>query len=78
MKKPGVDLASFRMSVIGRSAPGAAGGVAEAAGGVALAGADAGAAGEGGGVCDCEGLQASKLKHTTDMKESLKQGDFNA
>jgi hypothetical protein len=78
VKKPGVDLASFRMSFMGRSAPGAAGGVAEAAGGVALAGADAGAAGEGGGVCDCEGLQASKLKHATDMKESLKQGDFNA
>ena len=70
------------MSFMGRSAPGAAGGVAGAAGGVArgvpLAGADAGAAGEGGGVCDCEGLQASRLKHATDIKESLKQVDFNA
>ena len=78
MKKPGVDLASFRMSFMGRSAPGAAGGVAGAAGGVALAGAVAGAAGEGVGVCECEGLQASRLKHATDIKESLKQGDFRA
>jgi hypothetical protein len=45
---------------------------------VALAGAIAGAAGEGGGVCECEGLQASRLKHATDIKESLKQGDFRA
>ena len=66
------------MSFMGRSAPGAAGGVAGAAGGVALAGAVAGATGEGGGVCECEGLQASRLKHATDIKESLKQGDFNA
>ena len=53
-------------------------GVAEAEGGVALAGADAGAAGAGGAVCACEGLQASRLMHATDMIESLKQGDFNA
>ena len=66
------------MSFMGRSAPGAAGGVAGAPGGVALAGAVAGATGEGGGVCECEGLQASRLKHATDIKESLKQGDFNA
>ena len=78
MKKPGDDLASFSMSFMGRSAPWAAGGVAGAAGGVALAGAVAGAAGEGGGVCECEGLQASRLKHATDIKESLKQGDFRA
>ena len=78
MKKPGDDLASFRMSFMGRSAPGAAGGVAGAAGGVALTDAVAGAAGEGGGVCECEGLQASRLKHATDIKESLKQGDFRA
>jgi hypothetical protein len=45
---------------------------------VALAGAVAGAAGEGGGVCECEGLQTSRLKHATDIKESLKQGDFRA
>jgi len=63
---------------MGRKAPGAAGGVAEAEGGVALAGADAGAAGAGGAVCACEGLQASRLMHATDMIESLKQGDFNA
>ena len=78
MKKPGDDLASFRMSFIGRSAPGVAGGEAGAAGGVALAGAVAGAAGEGDGVCECEGIQASRLMHTTDIKESLKQGDFRA
>ena len=66
------------MSFMGRSAPGAAGDVAGAAGGVALAGAVAGAAGEGGGVCECEGLQASRLKHATYIKESLKQGDFRA
>jgi len=52
--------------------------VAEAAGGVALAGAVAGAAGKGGVVCECEGLQASRLKHATDIRESLKQGDFRA
>ena len=51
MKKPGLDLASFRMSFMGRSAPGTAGGAAEPAGGVALAGADVGAAGVGGAVC---------------------------
>jgi hypothetical protein len=45
---------------------------------VALAGAVTGAAGEGVGVCECEGLQASRLKHATDIKESLKQGDFRA
>ena len=78
MKKPGDDLASFRMSFMGRSAPGAAGGVAGAAGGVALAGAVTGAAGEGVGVCECEGLQAIRLNHATDIKESLKQGDFRA
>jgi hypothetical protein len=78
VKKPGVDLASFRISFMGRKAPGAAGGVAEAVGGVALAGADAGAAGAGGAVCACEGLQASRLMHATDMIENLKQGDFNA
>ena len=63
---------------MGRSAPGAAGGVAGAAGGVTLAGAIDGAAGEGGGVCECEGLQAIRVKHATDIKESLKQGDFRA
>ena len=63
---------------MGRNAPGAAGGEADAAGGVALAGADAGAAGAGGAVCACEGLQASRLMHATDTKESLKQVDFNA
>jgi len=63
---------------MGRNAPGAAGGVAEAAGGVELAGADAGAAGAGAAVCACEGLQASRLMQATDMKDSLKQGDFNA
>jgi len=52
--------------------------VAGAAGGVALTDAVAGAAGEGGGVCECEGLQASRLKHATDIKESLKEGDFRA
>ena len=62
------------MSFMGRSAPGAAG----AAGGVTLAGAVAGAAGEGVGVCECEGLQASRPKHATDIKESLKEGDFRA
>ena len=66
------------MSFMGRSVPGAPGGVAGTAGGVVLAGAVAGAAGEGVGVCECEGLQASRLKHATDIKESLKQGDFNA
>jgi hypothetical protein len=45
---------------------------------VALAGAVAGAAGEGGGVCECEGLQAIRLRHATDIQESLKQGDFRA
>ena len=65
------------MSFMGRSAPGVAGGVA-AARGVAFAGALAGAVGEGGVVCECEGLQASRLKHATYIKESLKQGDFNA
>ena len=63
---------------MGRSAPGAAGGVAEAAGGVALAGADAGADGEGGAVCACEGLQAKRLMHAKDTRERLKQGDFNS
>ena len=63
---------------MGRSAPGAAGGVAGAAGGVTLAEAVDGAAGEGGGVCECEGLQAIRVKHATDIKESLKQGDFRA
>jgi len=63
---------------MGRNAPGAAGGVADAAGGEALAGADAAAAGAGGAVCAFEGLQASRLIHATDMTESLKQGDFNA
>ena len=63
---------------MGRSAPGAAGGVAGAAGGVTLAGEIDGAAGEGGGVCECEGLQAIRVKHATDIKESLKQGDFRA
>ena len=63
---------------MGRSAPGAAGGVAGAAGGVTLAGAIDGAAGEGDGVCECEGLQAIRVKHATDIKESLKQGDFRA
>ncbi|NBY68617.1 MAG: hypothetical protein EBQ58_07275 [Betaproteobacteria bacterium] len=47
-------------------------------GGVELAGADAGAAGAGAAVCACEGLQASRLMQATDMKDSLKQGDFNA
>lgn len=78
MKKPGIDLASFRMSFMGRKAPGAAGGVAAGAGGVAVAGVDAVGVFEEGTVCDCEGPQASKLKHATDMKVSLKQGDFNA
>ena len=59
---------------MGRSAPGAAG----AAGGVTLAGAVAGAAGVGGGVCECEGLQAIRVMHATDIKEGLKQGDFRA
>ena len=77
MKKPGIDLASLRMSFMGRSAPGAAGGEA-AAGGVAFAGALAGAEGVVGVVCECEGIQASRLKHATDIKESLKQGDLNA
>ena len=66
------------MSFMGRNAPGAAVGVAAAAGGVAMAGADAGAAGIGGAVCAWEVDQASKQKHATDMKESLKQDDFNA
>ena len=78
MKKPGIDLASFRMSFMGRKAPGAAGGVAAGAGGDAVAGVDAGGVFEEGTVCDCEGPQASKLMHATDMKVSLKQGDFNA
>jgi hypothetical protein len=66
------------MSFMGRNVPGAAGGVAGAAGGVALAGAVAGAAGEGVGVCEYERFQASRLKHATDIKESLEQGDFRA
>ena len=78
MKKPGDDLASLRMSFMGRKAPGAAGGVAAGAGGVAVAGVDEGGVFEEGTVCDCEGPQASKLMHATDMKVSLKQGDFNA
>ena len=78
MKKPGIDLASFRMSFMGRKAPGAAGGVAAGAGGVAVTGVDSGALLGEGAVCDCEGPQASKLMHATDMKVSLKQGDFNA
>ena len=78
MKKPGIDLASFRMSFMGRKVPGAAGGVAEGAGGVAVTGVDAGGVLEEGTVCDCEGPQASKLMHATTIKESLKQGDFNA
>ena len=51
MKKPVVELASFKISFMGRNAPGAAVVVAAAAGGVAMAGADAGAAGVGGAVC---------------------------
>ena len=78
MKKPGLGLASFRMSFMGRKAPGAAGGVAAGAGGVAVTGVDAGGVFEEGTVCDCEEPQASKLMQATDMKESLKQGDFSA
>jgi hypothetical protein len=63
---------------MGRKAPGAEGGVAAGAGGVAVTGVDAGGVLEEGTVCDCEGPQASKLMHATDMKVSLKQGDFNA
>jgi len=63
---------------MGRKAPGAAGGVAAGAGGVAVAGVDAGGEFEEGTGCDCEGPQASKLMHATAIKESLKQGDFNA
>ena len=66
------------MSFMGRNAPGAAGGAEETAGGDALAGADVGEAGTGATVCACEVLKASKLMHATDIKESLKQGDFNA
>ena len=66
------------MSFMGRSAPGEAGGVAGAVGGVTLAGAVDDAPGEGGGVCECEGLQAIRVKHAADNKESLKQGDFRA
>ena len=62
---------------MGRKAPGAAGGVAAGAGVVAVDGVDAGEVLEEGTVCDCEGPQASKLMHATDIKESLKQGDFN-
>jgi len=63
---------------MGRSAPGAAGGVGEAAGGVALAGADAGEGGAGGSVCACEVFKASKVLHATDMKEIFKKDDFIA
>ena len=63
---------------MGRKAPGAAGGVAAGAGSVAVTGVDAGGIFEEGTVCECEGPQASKLMHATDIKVILKQGDFNA
>ena len=56
---------------MGRKAPGAEGGVAADAGGVAVTGVDAGGVLEEGTVCDCEGPQASKPIHATDIKESL-------
>ena len=77
MKKPGLGLASLRMSFMGRSAPGAKGGVATA-GGVALTGADAGEGVARGSVCACEVFKASKVLHATDMKEIFKKGDFIA
>ena len=56
---------------MGRKAPGAEGGVAAGAGGVVVTGVGAGGVLEEGTVCDCEGPQASKPIHATDIKESL-------
>ena len=77
MKKPGIGLASLRMSFMGRSAPGAAGGAGAAAvgGEVTLSGVVAVAA---GGVCACEALQANKQINETASDVSLKLSDFIA
>jgi hypothetical protein len=60
------------MSFMGRKAPGAAGGVADAAVGAdALAGGVAGAEGD----CACTEDQAHKLKQAADKSECLKRFD---
>ena len=74
MKKPGKDLASFKMSFMGRSAPGAAGGAAvdtAAAGAEPLAGVAVGTAGDWA----CTDDKVQRLKQAADSRERLKRVD---